>query len=60
MDLSQRGHYEVHGEEDASAQTVTGQRFAFSRTPSATASGSTAFQGAPATPRATVSKTFQR
>ncbi|XP_035850699.1 uncharacterized protein LOC118493754 [Sander lucioperca] len=59
FNLTARGHYEVHGEdEDASSASTnvgrTGQRFAFMRTPLTTASST-----ASATPRA-VTKTFQR
>ncbi|CAL8342203.1 unnamed protein product [Arctogadus glacialis] len=59
LDLSPRGHYEVHGEDDvAPGSSTTGQRFAFSRRSSTVTSGS--LQGASAAlPRAT-SKIFQR
>ncbi|XP_032368028.1 uncharacterized protein LOC116687049 [Etheostoma spectabile] len=58
FDLTARGHYEVHGEDEdassASTNVSTGQRFAFMRTPSTTASSTVS-----ASPRA-VTKTFQR
>ncbi|KAL2089165.1 hypothetical protein ACEWY4_016064 [Coilia grayii] len=59
LDLSPRGQYEVHDEDDVASgsSTTAGQRFAFSRPFSTVTSGS--LQGASALPRAT-SKTFQR
>ncbi|XP_035981082.1 uncharacterized protein LOC105935689 isoform X2 [Fundulus heteroclitus] len=62
LDLSPRGHYEVHGEEDTSCASPSTQRFTFMRT-SATTPGPALERAAlapPPPPRATASKTFQR
>lgn len=59
LELTVRGHYEVHGESISVDTTVTPNptRFSFHRPVSAAAGSAT---GSSAVPRATMPKTFQR
>ncbi|XP_051787439.1 uncharacterized protein LOC114657635 isoform X2 [Erpetoichthys calabaricus] len=61
LDLTPRGHYEVHGEdmESMPAAGSSGQRFAFMRAPAVAAAAASHSQRATSSPPVT-SKTFQR
>ncbi|KAF5904234.1 E3 ubiquitin-protein ligase UHRF2-like isoform X1, partial [Clarias magur] len=59
LDLTPKGHYEVHGEDmDLTPAGSTSQRFAFMRTPAAASAGSASQRVTPSPSTAT--KTFQR